>query len=137
MAYVELHPVGALVAEGSGAMPNASGLAARVAEDRWSSGAHHLGRRSDPLVSDHSLYWALGNTPFEREVAYRKLLDDGLAAVQVAAMGAALHKGWALGSDAFVAEIEKGGERRMAPLPRGRPRKQAEALIAEAAVIVK
>lgn len=139
MAYVELHPVGALAAEGSGgAMPNASGLAARVAEDRWSSGAHHLGRRSDPLVSDHSLYWALGNTPFEREVGYRKLLDDGLAAALVAAIGAALHKGWALGSDAFVAEIEKGGERRMAPLPRGRPRKQTEAVAkTEADLIAK
>lgn len=134
MAYVELHPVGALAAEGGGNPSLASGLSARVAEDPWSSGAHHLGRRSDPLVSDHSLYWALGNTPFEREVAYRKLLDDGLPAAQVAAIGAALHKGWALGSDAFVAELEKGSERRLAPLPRGRPRKVPAVLIAETEV---
>lgn len=136
MAYVELHPVGALPSEGAG-LPAGSvgsagggagggvgGNAARVADDRWSSGAHHLGRRSDPMVSDHSLYWALGNTPFDREVAYRKLLDDGLTISQVSAISGALHKGWALGGAAFVAELEKGGERRLAPLPRGRPKKQ-------------
>ena len=26
----------------------------------WSSAAHHLGERVDPLVSDHLLYWSLG-----------------------------------------------------------------------------
>lgn len=132
MAYVELHPVGALSAEGGGALSGASGgagaggFAARVADDRWSSGAHHLGRRSDPLVSDHSLYWALGNTPFDREVAYRKLLDEGLTVSQATAITGALHKGWALGGATFVAELEKGSERRLTPLPRGRPKKQAE-----------
>lgn len=123
MAYVELHPAGALSAERQEQPADAQGLAAHVAADSWSSGAHHLGRRSDPLVSDHPLYWALGNTPFDREVAYRKLFDEGLATTQVDAISAALHKGWALGSDAFVAELEKAGERRLAPLPRGRPKK--------------
>lgn len=121
MAYVELHPLGAL--SGGAGLPAVSGWAARVAEDRWSSGAHHLGRRADPLVNDHPLYWALGNTPFEREVAYRRLLDEGLSAAQVADIGAALHKAWALGGAAFLAELEKSSERRLTPLPRGRPRK--------------
>ncbi len=125
MAYVELHPIGALV-DGGGVLPGGSGFAARVADDRWSSGAHHLGRRSDPMVSDHSLYWALGNTPFDREVAYRKLLDEGLAAGLVSTISGALHKGWALGGPTFVAELEKGSERRLTPLPRGRPKKQVE-----------
>lgn len=121
MAYVELHPLGAL-SSGAG-LPTVSGWGARVAEDRWSSGPHHLGRRADPLVTDHPLYWGLGNTPFERELAYRRLLDEGLSATQVADIGAALHKAWALGDAAFVAELEKSSERRLAPLPRGRPRK--------------
>jgi putative transposase len=121
MAYVELHPLGALAADAVG--PLAGGWAARVADDRWSSGAHHLGRRADPLVSDPPQYWALGNTPFDREGAYRQLLDEGLPQVQVASIGAALHKAWALGDAAFVAELEKASERRLAPLPRGRPRK--------------
>lgn len=137
MTYVELHSVGALQAGGAGAPAmsgGAGGHAARVADDRWSSGAHHLGRRSDPLVSDHSLYWALGNTPFEREAAYRALLDEGLTAAQEATISGALHKSWALGGAAFVAELEKDSERRLTPLQRGRPRKTADSEAAEAMV---
>src|SRR6218665_353913 len=35
-----------------------------LGEDRWSSVGHHLGVRIDPLIQDHPLFWALGNTPF-------------------------------------------------------------------------
>ena len=45
-----------------------------------SSLAHHLGRRTDPLITEPAAYWALGNTPFEREAAYRALLEQGLKA---------------------------------------------------------
>ena len=34
------------------------------------------------------------------------------------------HKGWALGDERFRAEIERLGERRAAPLQKGRPRKE-------------
>ena len=40
----------------------------------WSSAPHHLGVKADPLVSDHALFWALGNTPFEREAMWRRRL---------------------------------------------------------------
>lgn len=119
MAYVELFALGL------DTHPAAGSLAERAAADRGSSAAHHLGRRSDVLVSDHPLYWALGNTPFEREAAYRKRLDEGLSATQRAAITDALHKGWALGDDAFRAELAKRCQRRLAPLRRGRPRKNA------------
>lgn len=36
----------------------------------WSSAMHHLGRRRDTLVSTHLCHWQLGNTPFERELAW-------------------------------------------------------------------
>lgn len=112
MSFVELHPVRA-------------GLVGSPGDYRWSSCAHHLGRRVDPLVADHALFWALGNTPFEREAAYRRLLEDGLGEELLRALTEATHKSWALGSQAFLAELDKLAGRRLAPLPRGRPRRRA------------
>ena len=44
--------------------PQRLGLCVSALEWPWSSAAHHLGRRRDPLVTDHPLFWATGNTPF-------------------------------------------------------------------------
>ena len=44
----------------------------------WSSAPHHLGLRTDPLVTDAPGFWALGNTPFERQAAWRARLQEGL-----------------------------------------------------------
>ncbi len=91
----------------------------------WSSAAHHLGDRVDPLVSDHLLYWALGNTPFEREAAYREILQQALTPAEALAILDAVKKGWPLGSPGFLAELSGSTPRRLTPLPRGRPRKMA------------
>lgn len=61
--YVEMNPV-------------RSGIVERPEDYVWSSHRHHLGLGQDGLVSPHHVYWALGNTPFDREAAYRKLFDD-------------------------------------------------------------
>ena len=58
--------------------PQRSGLVADASDYAWSSCAHHLGRRRDPLIVDHARYWALGNTPFEREGAFRSFLEEGV-----------------------------------------------------------
>lgn len=89
----------------------------------WSSAAHHLGERVDPLVSDHLLYWSLGNTPFEREAAYRDLLQQALTSTEATLISSALRKGWPFGSAGFLVELSGSTPRRLAPLPRGRPRK--------------
>lgn len=96
-----------------------------ASEYRWSSAAHHLGRQRDPLVTAHARYWALGNTPFERELAWRRLLDDALAETEVQAHTDSALKGWALGSGAFLAAMGAATERPMAPRPRGRPARAA------------
>lgn len=96
-------------------------IAAAAADFFWSSAQHHVGLRVDPLVTDHPLYWALGNTPFEREAVYRRLLEEGVSAATAEAIRAATVKGWALGEEPFVEEIEEQTERRARPLPRGRP----------------
>jgi putative transposase len=97
----------------------ASGLA--NADPPWSSAAHHLGQRRDPLITEHPGFWRLGNTPFEREAAHRQLLDRGISPAQALMIQTALDKAWALGDAAFVGSLREHTERRTQPLRRGRP----------------
>ena len=108
--YVESHPVRAGLAEDAAAYP-------------WSSYQHHIGQKLDPLVSDHALFWALGNTPFQREANYRDLVQQSLSSQQIQMLTAATHKGWPLGSPDFRLDMAKRMQRRVEPAPRGRPRK--------------
>lgn len=89
----------------------------------WSSAPHHLGLRTDPLVTDAPGFWALGNTPFERQAAWRARLQDGLGESRRQELAEAMHKGWAL----MPAEQQRAMEavigRPLSPRPRGRPRK--------------
>ena len=87
----------------------------------WSSAGHHLGLRIDEVVSEHALFWALGNTPFEREVAYRRALTQTLPSATVERIRSATLKGWALGSPAFAQSMGDLIGRRLEPLARGRP----------------
>lgn len=89
----------------------------------WSSYRHHIGLQTDPLIADHSLYWALGNTPFQREAAYKERMAQSFADADIDAMMKATLKGWMLGSAQFKAEMAKLTERRIEPVRRGRPRK--------------
>ena len=57
--------------------PLDAGLAASASDWAWSSAGHHLGRQRDPLITEHSSYWRLGNTPFERELAHAHKLVLG------------------------------------------------------------
>jgi putative transposase len=108
MAYVELNPVRA-------------GMVAHPADYPWSSYAHQTGVRHDPLITPHSLYWALGNTPFSREAAYRGIVEAGLGGEQVSGFTQATLKGWAMGGDSFVRELQERTGRRVARQKAGRP----------------
>lgn len=114
MRYIELNPVRA-------------GLCSSPEEFAWSSCASHLGRRSDSLLSEHLLYWTLGNTPFEREAAYRDLLSEGCADAERQRFTDATLKGWPLGSEGFLRALADQTQRRLEPMPRGRPRRKVEA----------
>ncbi len=96
-----------------------------------SSLGQHLNRRTDPIVTDHAGFWALGNTPFDREAVWRERLLQGVPAQVVQALVHASTKGWALGSEAFLADLARRSAqatpspRRLQPARRGRPRKTA------------
>jgi putative transposase len=109
--YIELNPVRAGMVAGPGDYP-------------WSSYAHHIGLKSDPAVTDHALYWSLGNTPFQREAAYKALVEQGVSEEDVRALGEATSKGWALGSEQFKLSLEKLTQRRVRQVKRGRPTRQ-------------
>lgn len=87
------------------------------------SAGHRSGAARVSWLIDPPELWSLGNTPFEREAAYRTLLAQGLPSAQAAALRRAALGGWALGSPAFVAAAERAMARPVAPRPRGRPRK--------------
>lgn len=106
--YIELNPVRAGIAPMPGDYP-------------WSSYQHHIGIKSDPIVADHPLYWALGNTPFDREATYRNLVEQGVSEQDVRLLSEATLKGWPLGSDQFKLALERQTQRRVRPSKRGRP----------------
>jgi putative transposase len=104
-------------------LPVQAGLAAEPAAWRWSSARHQLGMLRDPLVTDHARYWQLGNTPFDREQAFQRALEQGLPSREIEELKAAAMKSWALGSASFLARLSALTDRPLAPRPRGRPRK--------------
>ena len=108
MAYIDLNPVRA-------------GLVGQARDYAWSSHGYYAGLRSDRLVNPHPLYWALGNTPFAREAAYARLVQEGLSASQQQALTDSVLKGWALGGPEFMAHLQKQTDRRLSKSAAGRP----------------
>ena len=110
MRYIDTHPA-------------RSGLCADPADYPWSSCAHHLGRRRDALVVDPAPYWALGNTPFEREGAFRAYLEQGVSAQEVEAISSATRRGWPIADTEGRRRLAARLGRDTSPKPRGRPRR--------------
>ena len=92
-----------------------------AADPGLTSAAHRLGGPREGLLIDPPEYWQLGNTPFEREAAYRRLLDTGVAAAPAARLRSAALGGWAAGSADFRAGLAAATSRPTQPRPRGRP----------------
>ena len=110
MQYIESRPV-------------SQNLVSDPAHFPWSSFAHHAGTGVDPVVSDHSAFWSLGNTPFERQSTYRDRFDRELNADMVNQIERATMHGWALGGTSFVESLARQTTRRPTPRRAGRPRK--------------
>ena len=108
MAYIDLNPVRA-------------GLVSNARDYPWSSHAHYVGLRTDKMVTPHPLFWSLGNTPFAREAAYAELVGAGITPDQQDALTRSALSGWALGSESFVANLQKRTERRVNKAKAGRP----------------
>ena len=111
--YIELNPVRA-------------GMVLQPNDYLWSSCRCHVEGVLDERLTEHALYQALGHTDEARQAAYRALLNTCLSESEVVAIREATNKAWVLGGDRFKAEIAALVERRVAPLPKGRPRKMID-----------
>jgi putative transposase len=110
--YIELNPVRAA-------------LAAKPEHYPWSSIHHHLGLRSDPLVTPHPSFLALATEPRQRIEAYRQLLDDSLPDEELTAIRQYMRQERAFGSPRFQLMVEASLGQVASTRPRGRPRKKA------------
>lgn len=108
MAYVDLAPV-------------RNGVVERATDHPWSSHAHYIGLRQDPVVTPHPRIWQLGNTPFAREETYGNQVRSGLDAALERRIRGAVRGGWGLGSEAFLRELSAITQRRTVPGRPGRP----------------
>ncbi len=108
MVYMDLNPVRAHM------VPD-------PADYRWSSHAHYIGRSNDRILTPHPLYWEMGNTPFARESNYAELVRSGITPAQEKALTDSAMRGWALGEQDYVAELQRRTERRVSKAKAGRP----------------
>jgi putative transposase len=113
MVYIDQNPVRA-------------GMVADPADYSWSSHLHYIGRRTDRLITPHPLYWELGNTPFARDIAYAELVRTGIGADRQQALTDSVLRGWALGEQDYVADLQRRTERRLSMGRPGRPRATME-----------
>ncbi len=91
--YIELNPVRA-------------NMVNDPADYSWSSyQCNALGKRSS-LLTEHPLYTGLGDSPIERQTAYRALFAHHIEGKLLDDIRQATHKGLALGSNKFKQEIE-------------------------------
>ncbi len=108
MAYIDLNPVRA-------------GLVADAKDYPWSSFGHYAGLGADRVITPHSLYWSLANTPFGREAAYAELVRSGVSQDKQLSLTQSALSGWALGEEEFVADLQTRTERRVQKIASGRP----------------
>ena len=111
--YIELNPVRAE-------------MVTHPREYPWSSYHFHAQGQGDPLLTPHGLYQQLGRTEVARQQAYRELFRHHLRGETLDEIRETTNKAWVLGSERFKAWLAKKTERRVAPLPRGRPRNVAD-----------
>ena len=62
--YIELNPVRA-------------GFESHPQDSTWTSFSSHIGGKLEPWLNDHPDFWKLGNTPFERQMAWSAFVKDG------------------------------------------------------------
>lgn len=94
------------------------------AEPGTTSATHRCGGPRAAWLVDPPEYWALGNTPFDRESAYARALAEPLAETEVARLRRCLVGGWVCADEAFARGLAVPDTARVSPRPRGRPKRR-------------
>lgn len=108
--YIELNPVRAQMVDHPSEYP-------------WSSYRSNALGQINPRIVPHVLYRRLGQSPEERQQAYRHLFRAHITEKTIAEIREATNKAWVLGNDRFKAKIERLTARQTAPKARGGDRK--------------
>jgi putative transposase len=108
--YIELNPVRARMVEQPGDYP-------------WSSFRGNAGGMTNPVLTPHPVYLALGTTPERRAQAYRALFDRNLDPQAIQAIREATETGVVLGNDRFKEQVQSTLSRRVDRRPHGGDRK--------------
>jgi putative transposase len=85
------------------------------------SRSHHLGQHPQAWLVDPPVYWALGNTPFERQSRWAQQLAAGVAPGQAARIEAALRSGRPIGDARWLQALQAQTGLQLVARPRGRP----------------
>lgn len=108
--YIELNPVRA-------------GIVSSPADFPWTSHPYYACGKPNRLISEHPVYVGLGTTPIDRRKKFLSLFENPLDEHDMTRLRAAVNKGWALGSEAFLDRVEALMGIRVRPPKRGRPKK--------------
>ncbi len=113
MRYIELNPMRAAMVDHPGDYP-------------WSSYRANARGEKNALLTPHLIYRRLGAAPEARQKAYRELFRVQIGKEELEAIRNATNKAWVLGEGRFREKVEALSQRRAAPLPKGRPRRDDE-----------
>ncbi len=91
----------------------------------WSSYFHHAGLRNDYFMLPCADYWALGNTPYERQKSYKVLFARGYPAELGSSLMKTVKRGWPMADRAFLEENKIDVGRIEPQRKRGRPPKSS------------
>ena len=103
--------------------PVRSGLVQNPDDWPWSTYRHHVGAEVVPWIFDHSKYWGLGNTPFERQLAWQKAVSEQINIGDTKKVSNHLNYGWPLASAELLDKIAPKTTRPLRPRKAGRPKK--------------
>jgi putative transposase len=109
-------------------LPVREGLVARPSDWRWSSLLTHLGQNPEPRLAALPSYWALGNTPFEREARYPGIIEQPVSDGTWESIRKGLSSGRPWATEETMASLPSDERQRWARRPRGRPSKSASAV---------
>jgi putative transposase len=108
--YIELNPVRA-------------GFESSPQDSTWTSFASHIGGNAEPWLVDHQHFWSLGNTPFERQMAWSVFVKDGAPHWEDCQITEALVRSKPWVSDIYAKKLFKDNPDLTLMRHRGRPKK--------------
>ena len=98
-------------------------MVSKAADYAWSSHRHFIGMRSDPAVTEHSVFMRLASDKDQRHKDFAALSAARLDERVLDQIRGAINTDSALGSDAFMDNAEALLGRSVRPPKRGRPAK--------------